>query len=348
MAERVPDAGEVIHTHAAKHPDLQIANAHVKAHICLPDPTVGFYRGTRFDWSGVIFSLQCEGHEYYGPWFTRRDPSVFDFVFRGAEIIAGTHSAITGPSEEFVLPQGYDDAKAGATFVKIGVGVLRKPDESAYSCYNDYEILDSGSWAIESTPTSVSFVQRLDNRSGYGYKYRKSLSLGSTKPELEIEHSLENTGRIALRTPHYNHNFLTLDRKPIGENLRIIFPFPVWSDAALNPAFVNVDGQQAAYRRMLVDDDVVAFPLFGFGGTAADYDVRIHDRLSGAGVRMVGDRPLTRLAVWSIRSVLSVEPFIEVHVEPAATIRWATKYLYGSAAGALLAANSLQRDNASQ
>jgi hypothetical protein len=28
-----------------------------------------FTRATRFDWSGVIFSLQYKGHEFYGPWF---------------------------------------------------------------------------------------------------------------------------------------------------------------------------------------------------------------------------------------------------------------------------------------
>lgn len=333
----------------AKHPELQIANDLVKANIYLPDAALGFYRGTRFDWSGVVSSLRCEGHEYYGPWFTRRDPSVFDFIFQGSEIVAGAHSAITGPAEEFVLPQGYEDARAGGSFAKIGVGLLRKPDNAPYSCYNDYEIVDEGSWVIESTPTTVAFTQRLDaSRAGYGYLYRKSLSLGMSEPQLVIEHSLQNTGRVALRTPHYNHNFLTLDHKSIGGNLSITFPFVISSDAAFDPAFVSAQGRQITYRNDLVDDEVVAFPLFGFGTSSNDYDIGIYDRLSGAGVRMSGDKPLSKLAVWSIRSVLSVEPFIDVNVEPAATFIWTYKYSYGSASGSVLAANSRQRGNANQ
>ena len=36
--------------------------------------------------------------------------------------------------EEFQKPTlGYDTAKAGGTFVKVGVGVLRKPDDTAYN-----------------------------------------------------------------------------------------------------------------------------------------------------------------------------------------------------------------------
>ena len=49
---------------------------------------------------------------------------------KASDIVVGTQSAITGPAEEFVQPQGFDSAKVGETFVKIGVGVLRKADDS--------------------------------------------------------------------------------------------------------------------------------------------------------------------------------------------------------------------------
>ncbi len=101
----------------------------MRVKLYLPDATNGFYRGTRFDWSGVVADLQYAGHSYYGPWFTQTDPKVSDFVYRGAEIVAGPCSAITGPVEEFTA-LGYDEAKPGGTFLKIGVGMLRKPDDS--------------------------------------------------------------------------------------------------------------------------------------------------------------------------------------------------------------------------
>ncbi len=75
----------------------------MRVKLYLPDATSGFYRGTRFDWSGVVGDLQYAGHSYYGPWFTQTDPTVPDFVYRGAEIVAGPCSAITGPVEEFTV-----------------------------------------------------------------------------------------------------------------------------------------------------------------------------------------------------------------------------------------------------
>src|SRR4030095_5766962 len=116
-------------------PQAQIATDRLRATVCLPDANNGFYCGTRFDWSGVVSSLEYEGHQYYAPWYTKLVPTVPDFIFEGADIVAGARSAITGPAEEFPQPQGYDTAKVGETFVKIGVGVLRKPDDSPYSCY---------------------------------------------------------------------------------------------------------------------------------------------------------------------------------------------------------------------
>ena len=74
-------------------PEAEIANGLLRAKIYLPDPQKGYYRGTRFDWSGVIHSLEYNGHDYYGPWFTKTDPKVIDFIFDGSDIVAGPCSA---------------------------------------------------------------------------------------------------------------------------------------------------------------------------------------------------------------------------------------------------------------
>ena len=114
---------------AADPPTAEISNGKIRAKVYLPDAAKGFYRGTRFDWSGVIFTWKRRAY-YYGPWFTKRNPAVRDFVYEGEDIVAGACSSTTGPADEF-RPVGYDAAKAGGTFVKIGVGALSKPDAAA-------------------------------------------------------------------------------------------------------------------------------------------------------------------------------------------------------------------------
>jgi hypothetical protein len=96
-------------------PAVRITNGLVTAVLHLPDPERGYYRATRFDWSGAVAELRAGGHSYFGRWFPEYDPK--------------RHDAITGPVQEYVTGQGFDAAGPGQTFVKIGVGVLRKPAE---------------------------------------------------------------------------------------------------------------------------------------------------------------------------------------------------------------------------
>ena len=283
-------------------PQWQIANNLVRVEGYLPDAASGFYRGTRFDWSGVIGNLEYAGHRYYGPWFTQTDPKVSDFIYQGSDIVAGPCSAITGPVEEFTV-LGYDQAKAGATFLKIGVGILRKPDDSPYSPYRLYEIVDGGKWSFEKSAEAVEFIQELhDSSSGYGYIYRKKVSLVAGKPEMLIEHSLKNVGTRAIHTSVYDHNFLVLDKQPTGTGFTITVPFAIHSDEPPKKEFAEIRKNQIVYLKTLTGQDVVATPIEGFGHSSDDYKVRIENANVKAGMTISGDRPLAKMALWSIRS----------------------------------------------
>ena len=47
----------------------------MRAKLYLPDAQQGYYRATRFDWSGQIASLESQGHNYFGQWFEKYDPN---------------------------------------------------------------------------------------------------------------------------------------------------------------------------------------------------------------------------------------------------------------------------------
>ena len=101
------------------YPQAEISNGLVTAKIYLPDAEDGFYRSTRFDWSGAIHSLTYEGHEFHGPWIDRIDPDIINWEFQGDEIVSGPCSALAGPVDEFVTPLGWDAAEPGGTFLLI-------------------------------------------------------------------------------------------------------------------------------------------------------------------------------------------------------------------------------------
>jgi hypothetical protein len=305
----------------ATAPTITIGNGKITARVARIDAARGFYNGTRFDQAGVVTSLTLNGREFYGPWFERTAPDVLDYTYVGDTIVAGPDSAISGPVEEFA-PLGFE-AKPGQ-FVKIGVGVLYQPDTQAYDHYRHYRILDAGQRTTNVTKTGVTFTQALSN-AGYGYVYEKSLALVPGKPQLVITHRLKNTGTKTINTTVYDHNFLRLVSGNGG--VRVTFPFPL---AAANPPaadLIRLQGNALTYLRPMSSKERISFPVIGFGKAAADYDFRIEDA-AGAGVRVQGDQPLTRMNIFSIDRVQSVEPYIAIDLAPGAEERWIYRYTY--------------------
>lgn len=312
---------------AAGPPEKEISNGQIRAKVYLPDAKNGYYRGVRFDWAGVIHSLEYKGHDYYGPWFTDRRPDVKDFVYEGAGIVTGPASSIMGPAEAFA-PIGYEEAKPGGTFVKVGVGVLRKPDAANYDNYRNYELVDGGKWNIASTKDSIVFTQELKSPDGYGYVYTKTIRLVNGKPQMLLQHTLKNTGTRPIKSNVYNHNFFVLDGKSPGPGCVIETPFVIQPPRPMAGDLATIQGRRIVYEKPLAGEDRVQTGIGGFSASASDYDFRVENAAAGAGMRVTGDKPLLRAMLWSIRSTISVEPFVDIAVEPGQQTSWNLTYDY--------------------
>jgi hypothetical protein len=311
---------------AAEPPRTELSNGSLRVKLYPPDAANGFYRATRFDWSGMIETVEYGGHKFYGRWFQATDPAVHDFEYRGADIVAGPNTSATGPAEEFLTDNkalGFDESKAGGTFLKIGVGVLRRPDAQDYDRFRLYEIVDPGKWTHRIARDSAEFTQQVnDPISGYGYEYHKTVRLLDNTAEMEIAHSFRNTGKKAISSRVYNHNFLVIDGQAPGPDFTISVPFEITSQRPPDSTLAEVRGRQIVYRKILEGKDRVMTPMDGFGSKVSDYDVRVVNAKTGAGVRVTADRPLASMMLWSIRAVMSVEPFVEFSVKPGETYTW--------------------------
>lgn len=299
---------------AADFPEAHISNGIVQASFYLPDPQHGYYQGTRFDWSGVMPSLEYKGHQYFGQWFEKYDPKL--------------HDAIMGPVEEFRTDEaglGYAEAKAGGTFIRIGVGVVRKPDEPAYQTFKTYELVDPGKWIVNTSKDRVAFTHILKDDQGYAYVYKKTVRLVKGKPELVLEHSLKNTGSKTISTAQYNHNFFVIDHQTTGPDVAVTFPFDAQPTLDLK-GLAAVHAKTLQYARPLEKGQSTFTELKGYGFSSSDYDLRIENRRSGAGVRIRGDQPLAKLIFWSIRTTACPEPYIQMKVEPGREKKWKIVY----------------------
>lgn len=315
-------------TYPGTYPKTEISNGLLRAEIYLPDGEKGFYRGTRFDWFGVIAALDYKGHSYFGPFFDKFDPSVPDVVI-GKAILAGINSAASGPVEEFIgvggSALGYSDAKPGEAFCKIGVGSLRRVDGAPYSSYTNYPILNGGKRTYTGGQNFIEFTQQVDCGSGYGYTYVKKITLQTGRPVMTIEHRLVNTGKKPIETQVYDHNFFAIDHESTGPLISISVPFALKPTGKMDD-LARVERNEIVFPKELRGSDTFYSEFTGFGNTAADFQLRVENRKTGAGVTIDCDRPLANLGVWAVRTVVAPEPFIDIHVAPGRDFSW--KYTY--------------------
>jgi hypothetical protein len=320
----LPAASTPVADLLASSPHRDISNVLITARIASTDGTRGFYRGTRFDQAGVITSLKVNGREFYGPWFDSTDPYVLDYTYdANGQVVAGPDSAISGPVEEFA-PIDFTPTP-GSHFVKIGVGTLYQPDNASYDHYRHYRILDGGERATRITPRSSTFIQTL-NDADTAYVYTKTLELVPGKPELLISHSLRNTGRTPIHTTVYDHNFLRLTQD--DDRIRITFPFQVAASDPPPTGLMRISDYALTYLRPMKPKERISFPITGFGAGQQDYDFHVTDTADGASVRVQGDQPVTRINIFSIDKVQSVEPYIAIDLAPGQEKRWTYRYTF--------------------
>ena len=295
-------------------PEADITNGILKAKLYLPSVSNGYYQGTRFDWGGVIPSLEYKGHTYFGQWFDTYDPKL--------------HDAISGPVEEFT-PLEYETTQPGSDFVKIGVGVLKKPDEKAYAFAREYEVVNNGKWTVKRKKDIVEFTQELTDQSGYSYIYHKIVKLTKGKPELVLEHSLKNVGKKTITTSVYDHNFFMIDNEPTGPGIKITFAFDVAAEGRGFGTIANVHNKSIVFSRPLdKKEQVFSAGLKGLTQSPRDYDLKIENVKTGAGVRITSDQPIEKLVYWACSTTACPEPYIKLNVEPGKEARWKINYAF--------------------
>jgi len=296
-------------------PQAEITNGLIRARLYLPDSKTGYYRGARFDWAGVIPDLEYQGHTYFGKWHNKEHDPTF-------------HEHTAGPVEEFV-PVGYNEAKVGETFLKIGVGMLEKPQEEKYFFATTYKNTNSGTWRVKKKKDQVLFMQTL-NDSKYSYEYHKTVQLVAGKPEMVLTHTLKNTGKQTLETSVYNHNFFMLDNQPIGPDYDVTFPFTLSSETPDNNPLGKLQGNRIQFDKLLANNNDHLFyrSITGFSNSANDYDIRIENHKTGAGVRITSDQPIAKIVFWSAPKTVCPEPYIKLSVRPGETVSWKINYQF--------------------
>ena len=290
-------------------PIAEISNRHIRAKLYLPDQEKGFYRATRFDWSGIIFSLEYNGHQFSGPWFEKYDPEI--------------HNAICGPVDVFT-PVGYDVANIGGEFLKIGVGTLRKSSVE-YQRFDLYPVVNPGIWEITRDENRIVFRHVLKSAS-YSCVYTKTVSLSNDKPVLMLDYSLKNMGQHPLESDVYNHNFFVIDRQVTGPDTKIHFPFNPEGEWRDPESPVVIRNNEIGFTRQLNKDESVFMENMQGFDTDKNYRFRVENHAAKAGVQITGSRQPYRIVFWASYLTACPEAFIKLSINPQEECTWSNEY----------------------
>lgn len=286
---------------------IEIVNGSTVARLADPRDPEPYYRGTRFDRTGIVLELLSWGHSYVSPWFREYDPY--------------KHDAVCGPSEEFTQT-GYEQDADGKPFLKPGVGILAS-DGLPYDRFRLYRILDPGRSSVDIHGASkVVFRHDLDGR----YSYGKTVSLPS-EGCLRLEHEMRNTGLEQLGFHVYNHNFFVLDGAFTGKATRFRFPFKPEGDWRAPYDCVALTEDGIAFSRDLgPGESVFMGNLHPSSPGGHSHSFELLNTANGLAVAAECDAPMEYAVFWSNHEVSCIEPYMRFDIAPGGLARWTIDY----------------------
>lgn len=302
-----------------EYPNVILSNGIINTVVFLPDAEKGYYRSCRYDWSGMIWQLKYKNHTYFGEVMKPRKPTDVNYGI--------------GLADEFRVgkmpdvPLGYDEAKPGDTFIKVGVGMLERIDEKDYFFGIQYRMVKLFNWDVKYGKTWIEFIQKAKNENGFGYEYIKRIELIDNKPELSVYHYFRNTGVKSIKTSQYCHNFFIIDNDPIGRNYQVEFPFLARAKKDLNGIAV-VEGKTIYLKENLKE------PIFseidGYSDSVSDNRFIIRNIKTGAEIECKNDFSMQFLFFYADKNVICPEPFIDLQLATGEAKEWTGLYSFKS------------------
>ncbi|GKY98497.1 hypothetical protein MPSEU_000806800 [Mayamaea pseudoterrestris] len=324
-----------------------------------------YYYSSRFDHGSMIGSIRYKGHVLFDA-RTWKQPHNVNWPESGiglaAEFGVGDDGAFCyfqcgWKASEGVTNGvlGYQQAKLGESFLKIGVGELIKGTcpicDSAedYRFNSPYLFASPPEWKI----TGMAETQlKLEHQAlmtdkdhvQYGYKLDKEITLrGNT---LEVTSTLTNLGQQPLSTAWYSHNFFTCDGTAVGpgyeaslylqgtQGLPLYEEPATWSWSTPIKQYAQIKERLGSiYLNLLRDVDPgirIKSEFMDDGQTKGGFLIRACDTQITSSLHMHNDDIREQMYAYGLyveRGTFSPEPMILIHLEPGEAKSWTQRLL---------------------
>ncbi|WP_423189861.1 hypothetical protein ACO1PF_02915 [Alkalibacterium sp. f15] len=263
------------------------------------------YNGSRFDWTGFISQITLDGSiSYCVP----------------EQLESGKGTGGLGFCNEFGidLPIGFEAIEVGELFPKIGVGLLKKDQETDYDFFKPHEVQPS-QVKIREAASAIIFETANSSPSGYGYHLLKEVAIEDNR--LIISYRLTNTGQYPIHTNEYSHNFIGINNQFIGEHYQMTMPRMNQIDVTAGSI---VRSQDHLTWPATPESDFYATIDWKVENGSYNWDV-YHGEV-GAGVRELSEFQPSKVALWGHAHVVCPEVFIAIELNADETKSWKRVY----------------------
>lgn len=284
-----------------------LKNNSLEVHFDLP---LEGYNFSRFDWTGKITEISFKNVPVTT---TERTDKVNPNHFgRGLYNEFGIETAL-----------GFEEARPGEWFHKIGVGALQKTD-APYLFSAPYKIRPT-QFEVTREANKLIVVCHSESLNGYAYELKKEISLQEIS--LTIQYQLNNTGQKPITTDEYVHNFMGINQDLIGKEYELRFPFELDQDAF--DMLVNPEGKMGFGKREVSfnatpQEQFFVSHLNGTQKVPALWEL-LHLK-SKIGIRETGSFSTQKVNLWGWKHVVSPELFHQISVQPGDTSKWSRTY----------------------
>lgn len=284
---------------------ISLSSDRLKVEIALPgqEPNTT----NRFDRAGFITQVTLDGR--------------YKFCTREPDNLAHPCSGGIGLCSEYQTDAPVREAQIGARFVKPGIGLFTKTETHDYIFHKRYQAeLFPISW--EEKQDIVTFVTEPIPCQGYALRLTKQIKVDGSILTMTMKAS--NVGAREIDLVEYCHNFVTIDRLPIGPAYRLELH-----------KIANQDGKVSSVVNGTFNGSGSGYTFTGYNPRAAMVHVRPEDILpdtpfywelshanSPARIRETDSFIPDEVAVWSIDHIISPEVFHHIALEPGASDTW--------------------------
>lgn len=264
---------------------------------------------SRFDWSGFVTSIVLDG-KYE---FCTKEPTNLVHPSTGGE----------GLCNEYLYPELCDAVKAGEKFPKFGIGLFEKPDDETFCFFRKYKV-DPFPVKIKEEANVVTFITEPREESVYKLVQEKRIEVQNNTVSMTV--TLKNIGNVEISMEEFCHNFLTIEKRPIGPRYHLEIPYLVHPYIKIG----TLCGENGHLTFSDYNDKATLLQLdtASIGDKELPYMWTLMHDDSPVYIKCFDDFKPAHLDVWSIDHIISVETFYPICLKPGEEKNWVRHWTF--------------------